>query len=77
MYEGYKRTNIKFDKISKTWNMTSKSKFPQSFVAVFSTNDSSSSNYPIGRNSWSVKEVQCGIDLKPTLMALSACNYPT
>ena len=76
MYEGYKRTNIEFDKRSKSWNISLKANsFPQSFDAVFMSNDSSTPAYPVGRNTWTITE--CGADRKPSAMTLSACKYPT
>ena len=77
MYEGYKRTNIQYFDSSKSWNITSKSLTPQSYVAEFVPSESSALKYPIGRQTWLITELPCGIDEELNSMTLSTCNFPT
>ena len=77
VYEGYKRTNIQYFKNSKSWNVTSKLMAPQSYVAELVPLESSSLKYPMGRNTWLMTELPCGIDEEMNQMTLSTCNFPT
>ena len=77
MYEGYKRTNIQYFDSSKSWNITSKSMTPQSYVAEFVPSESSALKYPIGRKTWLITELPCGVDEELNSMTLSTCNFPT
>ena len=76
-YEGYKRTNIQYFENTTSWNITSKSMTPQSYVAEFVPLESSSLKYPVGRNTWLLTELPCGVDEEMKEMTLSSCNFPT
>jgi len=75
-YEGYKKTNIVFDKNTKSWKFSIKSGEEQSFAVKLCPNDSLS-KYPVGRKTWSYVEAICEKDEPQYNMTLSKCNFPS
>ena len=76
LYEGYKKTNIIFNKDNQNWNIFTKPGYPQTFIAEFLPNKFTT-KYPVGRRQWFINDKLCGIEDKMHALSLSICNFPT
>ena len=74
-YEGYKRSDIVFDKTNKRWQILSKKGFPQRYIAELSTNNFTA-HHPFGRKLWFVKDPICQINDANYETTISVCNFP-
>ena len=74
-YEGYKKTNILFNKTVKKWSISTKKGLSQKFVAELYVNEFMS-KYPIGRHKWFVQDPICDIKDSRYALTISVCNFP-
>ena len=73
-YEGYKRTNIVYDKENKTWSISTKHEYPQHFTYRLLSGESSK-KYPVGRKTWFVDDVLCEAEEQMNPITTSTCAF--
>ena len=76
LYEGYRKTNIKFEEASYKWIMKRGSpSIRQSFVAEFSPNQFTT-KHPVGRKKWLIQDQVCRTSSSDHSIAFSVCDAP-
>ena len=76
-YEGYKKTDIVYDKTEETWRIVAKPGYPQNFEATFNKSEFTTISHPLGRKNWNFEDKLCQVKDTNYPFSISVCDYPT
>ena len=75
-YEGYKRSQIRFDTNKQEWIFAPHSDYYKNTAAKMEAKENHLLNHPIGRKKWLMNDPFCKVDGAHHFLTMSMCDFP-